>query len=186
MSTKFPQFSQALSEDPSTRRIWYGIATAHDLESHDNITQESLYQKIFASHFGHLAIIFLWTSGNLFHVAWQGNFEQWILNPIKTKPIAHSIWDPHFGESAFKAFSKGSLYPINISTSGLYEWWYTIGMRTNMDLYTASIFLLVLSGAFLLGGWLHLQPRFRPNLAWFMNNESRLNHHLSGLFGVCS
>jgi len=186
MSTKFPQFSQALSEDPSTRRIWYGIATAHDLESHDNITQESLYQKIFASHFGHLAIIFLWTSGNLFHVAWQGNFEQWILNPIKTKPIAHSIWDPHFGESAFKAFSKGSLYPINISTSGLYEWWYTIGMRTNMDLYTASIFLLVLSGAFLLGGWLHLQPRFRPNLAWFMNNESRLNHHLSGLFGVSS
>jgi len=186
MSTKFPQFSQALSEDPTTRRIWYGIATAHDLESHDNITQEALHQKIFASHFGHLAIIFLWTSGNLFHVAWQGNFEQWILNPTKVKPIAHSIWDPHFGESAFKAFSKGSFYPINISTSGLYEWWYTIGMRTNNDLYNASIFLLVLAAIFLLGGWLHLQPRFRPNLSWFMNNESRLNHHLSGLFGVSS
>ena len=83
MVTKFPKFSQALAQDPATRRIWYGIATAHDLEAHDGMTEESLYQKIFASHFGHLAVIFLWTSGNLFHVAWQGNFEQWILNPLK-------------------------------------------------------------------------------------------------------
>ena len=57
MATKFPKFSQALAQDPATRRIWYGIATAHDLESHDGMTEESLYQKIFASHFGHLAII---------------------------------------------------------------------------------------------------------------------------------
>ena len=27
---------------------------------------------LIISHFGQLAIIFLWTSGNLFHVAWQG------------------------------------------------------------------------------------------------------------------
>ena len=77
MATKFPKFSQALAQDPATRRIWYGIATAHDLEAHDGMTEENLYQKIFASHFGHLAVIFLWTAGNLFHVAWQGNFEQW-------------------------------------------------------------------------------------------------------------
>jgi photosystem I P700 chlorophyll a apoprotein A2 len=35
-------------------------------------------------------------------------------------------------------------------------------------------------------GWLHLQPKFRPSLSWFKNNESRLNHHLSGLLGVSS
>ena len=58
MATKFPKFSQALAQDPATRRIWYGIATAHDLEAHDGMTEENLYQKIFASHFGHLAIIF--------------------------------------------------------------------------------------------------------------------------------
>jgi hypothetical protein len=40
------------------QRIWYGIATAHDLEAHDGMTEENLYQKIFASHFGHLAVIF--------------------------------------------------------------------------------------------------------------------------------
>ena len=39
MRPKFPKFSQALSQDPSTRRIWYGLATAHDLEAHDRITE---------------------------------------------------------------------------------------------------------------------------------------------------
>jgi hypothetical protein len=27
-------------------------------------------------------------------------------NPLKVKPIAHSIWDPHFGESALKHLVK--------------------------------------------------------------------------------
>jgi photosystem I P700 chlorophyll a apoprotein A2 len=186
MATKFPKFSQALAQDPATRRIWYGIATAHDLEAHDGMTEENLYQKIFASHFGHLAIIFLWTAGNLFHVAWQGNFEKWVSNPLKTRPIAHSIWDPHFGESALKAFSKGNTYPVNITFAGLYQWWYTIGFRTNQELYKASIGVLLLASVLLIAGWLHLQPKFRPSLSWFKNNESRLNHHLSGLLGFSS
>jgi photosystem I P700 chlorophyll a apoprotein A2 len=79
MATKFPKFSQALAQDPATRRIWYGI-TAHDLEAHDGMTEENLYQKIFASHF---TSRYLWTAGNLFHVAWQGNFETWVTNPLK-------------------------------------------------------------------------------------------------------
>ena len=187
MATKFPKFSQALAQDPATRRIWYGIATAHDLEMHDEMTTESLYQKIFASHFGHLAIIFIWTSGNLFHIAWQGNFEQWILNPLKVKPIAHAIWDPHFGEPALKAFTRGgATYPVDISYSGLYNWWFTIGMRSNNDLYFGSIGLLLLASALIFAAWLHLQPKFKPSVAWFKNNESRLNHHLTGLFGVSS
>jgi photosystem I P700 chlorophyll a apoprotein A2 len=186
MATKFPKFSQALAQDPATRRIWYGIATAHDLEAHDGMTEENLYQKIFASHFGHLAIIFLWTSGNLFHVAWQGNFEKWVSNPLKTRPIAHAIWDPHFGEAALKAFSKKNTYPVNITFAGLYQWWYTIGFRTNQELYRGSIGLLLLASVLLIAGWLHLQPKFRPSLSWFKNNESRLNHHLSGLLGFSS
>merc|ERR1711957_383325 len=186
MATKFPKFSQALAQDPATRRIWYGIATAHDLEAHDGMTEGNLYQKIFASHFGHLAIIFLWTSGNLFHVAWQGNFEKWVSNPLKVRPIAHAIWDPHFGEAALKAFSKKNTYPVNITFAGLYQWWYTIGFRTNQELYRGSIGLLLLASVLLIAGWLHLQPKFRPSLSWFKNNESRLNHHLSGLLGFSS
>src|SRR6478672_10558208 len=187
MATKFPKFSQDLAQDPTTRRIWYGIATAHDFESHDGMTEENLYQKIFASHFGHLAIIFLWTSSLLFHVAWQGNFETWIKDPLNVRPIAHAIWDPHFGQPAISAFTQGGASgPVNVAYSGVYHWWYTIGMRTNGDLYQGSVFLLILSAIFLFAGWLHLQPKFRPSLSWFKNAESRLNHHLAGLFGVSS
>ncbi|HEY9607760.1 MAG TPA: photosystem I chlorophyll a apoprotein A2, partial [Allocoleopsis sp.] len=187
MATKFPKFSQDLAQDPTTRRIWYGIATAHDFESHDGMTEENLYQKIFASHFGHIAIIFLWTSGLLFHVAWQGNFEQWIKDPLNIRPIAHAIWDPQFGAPAVEAFTQaGAANPVDISYSGVYYWWYTQGIRTNGDLYQGAIFLLILAAVFLFAGWLHLQPKFRPSLSWFKSAESRLNHHLAGLFGVSS
>jgi photosystem I P700 chlorophyll a apoprotein A2 len=187
MVTKFPKFSQGLSQDPTTRRIWFGVATAHDFESHDNITEKDLYRKIFASHFGQLAIIFLWTSGNLFHVCWQGNFEQWTSDPLHVRPIAHMIWDPHFGASAVQSFTRNQgLDPINICYSGIYHWWYTIGMRSNQDLFYGSIFLLFLSSLSLFAGWLHLQSKYVPSVSWFKNAESRLNHHLAGLFGVSS
>ncbi|KAJ0798737.1 Photosystem I P700 chlorophyll a apoprotein A2 [Helianthus annuus] len=187
MALRFPRFSQGLAQDPTTRRIWFGIATAHDFESHDDITEERLYQNIFASHFGQLAIIFLWTSGNLFHVAWQGNFESWVQDPLHVRPIAHAIWDPHFGQPAVEAFTRGGAPgPVNIAYSGVYQWWYTIGLRTNEDLYTGALFLLFISAISLIAGWLHLQPKWKPSVSWFKNAESRLNHHLSGLFGVSS
>ncbi|KAM3102210.1 photosystem I core protein PsaB [Phormidesmis sp. 146-12] len=187
MATKFPKFSKDLAQDPTTRRIFYAIATAHDFESHDGMTEENLYQRIFASHFGHLSIIFLWISGILFHVAWQGNFEQWIQDPINNRPIAHAIWDAQFGPAAIEAYTQaGALNPVDICYSGVYHWWYTIGMRTNNDLFAGALFLIVLAAVFLYAGWLHLQPRFRPSLSWFKNAESRLNHHLAGLFGFSS
>ncbi|KAJ8433185.1 hypothetical protein Cgig2_025576 [Carnegiea gigantea] len=148
LALRFPRFSQGLAQDPTTRRIWFGITTAHDFKNHDDITEERIYQNIFASHFGQLAIIFLWTSGNLFHVAWQGNFESWVRDPL--------------------------------------HWWYIISLRSNEDLYSGALFLLFLSVISLLGGWLHLQPKWKPSISWFKNAESRLNHHLSGLFGVSS
>ncbi|PHT54964.1 Photosystem I chlorophyll a apoprotein A2 [Capsicum baccatum] len=124
MALRFPRFSQGLAQDPTTRRIWFGIATAHDFESHDDITEERLYQNIFASHFGQIAVIFLWTSENLFHVAWQGNFESWVQDPLHVRPIAHAIWDPHFGQPAVEAFTRGgALGPVNIAYSGVYQWW---------------------------------------------------------------
>lgn len=180
---KFPKFSQVLSEDPTTRRIWYGIATAHDLEAHDNISESSLYSKIFASHFGHLAIIFIWTTGNLFHIAKQGNFDDWILNPLKVKPLAHSIWDPHFNANVLNSvFKSGS----NICYSGLYNLLYTVGIRKSSEISIASGICLAISVLFLVAAWFHTQNKNRINILWFKNNESRLNHHLAGLFGLSS
>ncbi|KAL2893234.1 hypothetical protein RDABS01_009143 [Bienertia sinuspersici] len=134
MALRFPRFSQGLAQDPTTHRIWFGIATAHDFESHDDITEERLYQNIFASHFGQLAIIFLWTSGNLFHVAWQGNFESWVQDPLHVRPIAHVIWDPHFGQPAVEAFTRGgALGPVNIAYSGVYQWCGLVTSTTEME-----------------------------------------------------
>ncbi|KAL2922367.1 hypothetical protein RDABS01_013858 [Bienertia sinuspersici] len=152
MALRFPRFSQGLAQDPTTRRIWFGIATAHDFESHDDITEERLYQNIFASHFGQLAIIFLWTSGNLFHVAWQGNFESWVQDPLHVRPIAHAIWDPHFGQPAVEAFTRGVL----LASEYRLFWVGYIYNRNGNRVFRGS------------------------------KCESRLNHHLSGLFGVSS
>lgn len=159
MVTKFPAFSKALSNDPTTRRLFFGIATVHDFELHDKITEEYFYQKVFASHFGQLAVIFLWVSGNLFHVGWQGNFEMWVKDPRHIRPIAHIIWDPHYGQPAVEAYSRGGITTVNLATSGVYQWWYTIGIRTNQDLYQGSFFLCTLAILFLFRGWLHLQVR---------------------------
>ncbi|ERN04668.1 hypothetical protein AMTR_s00076p00111250 [Amborella trichopoda] len=72
MALRFLRFSQGLAQDRTTCRIWFGIATADDFESHDDITEEV--------------------------------------------------------------------------------------------------------------GWLHLQPKWKPSVLWFKNDESRLNNHLSRLF----
>ncbi|GFQ07360.1 photosystem i p700 chlorophyll a apoprotein a2, partial [Phtheirospermum japonicum] len=67
-----------------------------------------------------------------------------------------------------------------------YQWWYTIGLHTNEDLYTGALFLLFLFAISLIAGWLHLLSKWKPSISWFKNAKSRLNHHLSGLFGVSS
>jgi len=144
MATKFPKFSQDLAQDP-TRRIWYGDSYGRDFESHDGMTEA--LPKIFAT-----------TS-----VMWQssvdlqppvprrlaGNFQQWIKDPLNIRPIAHAIWDPHFGKPAVDFTQAGASYPVNIAYSGVYHWWYTIGMRTNNDLYMGAVFLLLLAALFL-------------------------------------
>jgi photosystem I P700 chlorophyll a apoprotein A2 len=57
-------------------------------------------------------------------------------------------------------------------------------MRTNQDLYVASFLLIVSLFYYKLVGYI-----FNHNLNLVLlglKNESRLNHHLSGLFGVSS
>ncbi|XP_038902466.1 photosystem I P700 chlorophyll a apoprotein A2-like [Benincasa hispida] len=92
------------------------------------------------------------------------------------------IWES--GQPAVEAFTRGgALGPVNIAYFGVYQWWYTISLRTNGDLYTGALFLLFLSAISLIAGWLHLQPKWKPSVSWFKNAESRL---MSGLFGVSS
>ena len=64
----------------------------------------------------------------------------------------------------------------------VYYWFTNKSRIIYMDLY----FLSILSGLFLFAGWFICNQTFNLLLSWFKNAESRLNHHLSGLFGVSS
>ena len=67
----------------ATKKSFQSIASLHDLESYLSLDHAfGLNLSIFLSHWGHLAMIFLWVSRNLFHLAWNGNYELWIMNPI--------------------------------------------------------------------------------------------------------
>ena len=90
----------------ATNKYFQIIGNIHDIESYFHI--------IFFSHWGHLA--------------WNGNYELWILNPIATIPIAHGIFDPHFGSGL------NSDYTIVLS-SGIYNWLYTVGFDNVFELY---------------------------------------------------
>ncbi|PHT27384.1 Photosystem I chlorophyll a apoprotein A2 [Capsicum baccatum] len=63
--------------------------------------------------------------------------------------------DPYFGQPTMETFTRGgALSPVNIAYSGVYQWWYTIGLHTNQDLYTGAPFLLFLSAISLIAGHL--------------------------------
>uniref|UniRef100_A0A1Y3BTU8 Putative photosystem I PsaA/PsaB n=1 Tax=Helianthus annuus TaxID=4232 RepID=A0A1Y3BTU8_HELAN len=79
--------------------------------------------------------------------------------PFTCKTYCSCNLGSSFWSTSCRAFTRGGAPgPVNIAYSG------------------------VISGA----GWLHLQPKWKPSVSWFKNAESRLNHHLSGLFGVSS
>ena len=100
--------------------------------------------------------------------------KYWTAWFTKDRPV-QAIWsvqkwtgDLHFGQPAIEAFTRGgAIGPVNIAYSGVYQWWYTIGLRTNEDLYTGALFQLFLSAISLIASWLHLQPKWKPSVSWF-------------------
>ncbi len=76
-----------------------------------------------------------------------------------------------------------------MSTTGLYERYYTIGLRTSSQCLVAASFLVLLSGLFMAAGVIHAasadsfqQPRTRILSA----GDSFINHHLGGFLGTAS
>jgi photosystem I P700 chlorophyll a apoprotein A2 len=134
----------------ATNRYFQVIGSIHDIESYSSIDNPlSLDVQIFLSHWGHLSLIFLWVSGNLFHMGWNGNYELWLLHPIATIPIAHGIWDPNFTSEA------GSDYTV-VSFSGISNWLYTLGFSSVFHLYNLVIVFQLLAVISILLGKLHL------------------------------
>jgi hypothetical protein len=66
----------------AANRYFQIMGNIHDIESYYSIDNAfSLNVQIFSSHWGHLAIIFMWVSANLFHIAWSANYPIWLKNP---------------------------------------------------------------------------------------------------------
>ncbi|KAL3024680.1 hypothetical protein AAZX31_04G138600, partial [Glycine max] len=84
-------FSRTIAKGPdTTTSVWNPHADAHDFDSHTNDLEE-ISRKVFSSHFGKLAIIFLWMSGMYFHGAHFSNYEAWLSDPTHIRPSAQ-IW----------------------------------------------------------------------------------------------
>merc|ERR1711933_87353 len=155
----------------ATNRYFQIMGNIHDIESYYSIDNAfSLNVQIFSSHWGHLAIIFMWVSANLFHIAWSANYPLFLKNPNARCAIAHSISDVNFGFPASYAYSSstaGAALPMTpmpvgntLSYSGIYNWLYSVGFSSLPSLYNflivsellAVISLLLGKGALIYAG----------------------------------
>ena len=176
-------FDRTLAKGPKTTTwIWNLHALAHDFDTHTS-DLEDISRKIFAAHFGHLAVVMLWFSGMIFHGAKFSNYEAWLTDPLSIKPSAQVVW-PIVGQDILNADVGGGFHGIQI-TSGLFQIWRGWGITNSFQLYCTAIGGLVLAGSLLFAGWFHYHKK-APKLEWFQNVESMLNHHLSVLLGCGS
>ncbi|MUL39511.1 photosystem I core protein PsaA [Gloeocapsopsis dulcis] len=174
-------FDRTLAKGPKTTTwIWNLHALAHDFDTHTS-DLEDISRKIFAAHFGQLAVIFLWLSGMEFHGARFSNYEAWLSDPVGIKPSAQVVW-PIVGQDILNADVGGGFHGIQI-TSGLFQVWRGAGFTNSFQLYCTAIGGLVAAALMLFAGWFHYHKR-APKLEWFQNAESMLNHHLAGLLGL--
>ncbi len=174
-------FDRTLSRGPKTTTwIWNLHALAHDFDTHTS-DLEDISRKVFAAHFGHLAVVFLWISGMEFHGARFSNYEAWLVDPLNIKPSAQVVW-PIVGQEILNADVGGGFHGIQI-TSGLFHVWRAAGFTSTFQLYVTAIGGLVAAALMLFAGWFHYHKR-APKLEWFQNVESMLNHHLAGLLGL--
>ena len=176
-------FDRTLAKGPKTTTwVWNLHALAHDFDTHTS-DLEDVSRKIFAAHFGHLAIVTLWLSGMIFHGAKFSNYEAWLSDPLGVKPSAQVVW-PIVGQDILNGDVGGGFHGIQI-TSGLFHVWRGWGITSSFQLYCTAIGGLVLAGLFLFAGWFHYHKR-APKLEWFQNVESMMNHHLAVLLGCGS
>lgn len=150
---------QTKSSHSATKRFFNVIGNSHDIESYLNISSPiSLNITVFLCHWAQLSIIFMWLSGNLFHIGWNGNYEIWRVNPVSTLPIAHGIWDPQ----------QNSDYTV-LCFSGIYNWLSAAGFRNNYELYNLVILTEILSILSLLLARVHLTYH-KEFISWLRHN----------------
>ena len=144
-----------------TNKYFQIIGRIHDIESYfpDLDHRSSLNCQIFFCHWGHLAIIFVWVSTNVFHIGWIGNYELCLKNAIPRIPIADGISEPHFGllvSRDYPVLSTAGDYTIVLSSGGIYNWLLTLGFKTVFEVYNFLIISILLAGISIPLALLHL------------------------------
>ena len=150
----------------ATSKYFQIIGSFHDIESYFGLDNtSSLNVQIFFCHWGHLAIIHLWLSANLFQLGWNANYELYLTNPIPMQPIAHGIWDAHIPLSYD--------YTIVLSYSAIYNVVCTVGFTNVFQIYNFVIICELLAAFCVTLGKLHLISVF-DILQWLPLNKSYL------------
>ncbi|PHT57931.1 Photosystem I chlorophyll a apoprotein A1 [Capsicum baccatum] len=176
-------FSRTIAKGPDTTTwIWNLHASAHGFDSHTSDLEE-ISRKVFSAHFGQLSIIFLWLSGMYFHGARFSNYEAWLSDPTHIGPSAQVVW-PIVGQEILNGDVGGGFRGIQI-TSGFFQIWRASGITSELQLYCTTIGALVFEALMFFAGWFHYH-KAAPQLAWFQDVESMLNHHLARLPGLGS
>ena len=121
----------------ATNHYFQVLGNIHDIESYTIIDNSlNLNNILFTSHWAHLSVIFTWCASAVYHIGWQGNYEFYISNPVKTIFIIHSIFDPHL--SSYDPES-------DVTYSGLYNLFITLGYLTTLEIYKIIILLQLLA-----------------------------------------
>lgn len=172
----------------STSWIWTLHAECHNFRAHDS-RLHMLCARVFASHFGHLSLVFAWLAGMYLAGARFSNYLSWLDEPDHVLPGAQPVprtvpFIPSIAQDAPNADVGGGMLSIQI-TSGLFQVWRAHGYTSTAQLFATAMVSCLLAVLCLLAGWFHFHQAV-PTLEWFSNTESALNHHLAGLLGLGS
>lgn len=104
----------------SSQRLFNFLGSAHDLEAlAAGRSAGSAVRALLLGHWLHLATVLCWLTGIAAHAGFQANLDLWLDNPVRFGSIAHALWDPHFGSTAF---------PVNeLPASGFPFWARSVG-----------------------------------------------------------
>lgn len=104
----------------SSQRLFHFLGSAHDLEAlAAGRSAGSAVRALLLGHWLHLATVLCWLTGIAAHAGFQANLDLWLDNPVRFGSIAHALWDPHFGSTAF---------PVNeLPASGFPFWARSVG-----------------------------------------------------------
>ena len=180
---KFGFYDKTLAKGPKTTTwIWNLHADAHDFDKHSNDAQENS-RKIFAAHFAHLGIIFVWMSSFFFQGARFSNYTGWLADPTHVKPGGQVVW-PVLGQEILNGDQGAGYQGIRI-TSGLFQMWRAWGITNEVELLALAFGALFMAALMFNAGAFHFHVA-APKLSWFQNVNSMMNHHLAGLLGLGS